>query len=76
MSDSPLPRSKLNHRRCFTTCPQCGKEFIPLDRGANGREGYTLLGKGSELSLIRCDGCNAELPVPETDDVSISYVIE
>lgn len=55
-------------------CPKCGRAF---ERTGDGqRRGYRLLAKGTELALLRCTGCRAELPAPETDDIAVSHVLE
>lgn len=47
------------------TCPTCGAEFRrEFDSGQ--RVGYEVLGKGSELALVRCLPCGDEIVVPET----------
>jgi len=51
-------------------CPQCEQPFTRDSLG--DRSGYSILGKGDTLSLIRCHNCSIELPVPETNDISLT----
>lgn len=51
-------------------CPQCQEQFTRDKSGA--RHGYSIIGKGETLTLIRCEACGIEIPVPETSDASLT----
>lgn len=65
-----IPQSDAHPHKSDTSleilghCPHCGEAF-KRDTEIGDRSGYSLLGKGDELALIRCGDCETEFPVPE-----------